>query len=223
MKIQRKSQVELDAANEFMDIIDSVFSENMMFSDNLINVSSDFHRSVNESVKKNVWLQKDIGTASVDFQGSKTSSEPDAKEADELIRKSKDRLVLLIKTHSFDEGQLSSVDKEAEHILNRFGEDFLVRVIDKVWHHCYTSKNQMEHAHFLNLIKNLSFMVDCDRFVTYAISAFSHEDLLIREAAISTFESWDKYEYKKYLESVADSGIGWLDQYKREVIENLGQ
>ncbi|MGM0986551.1 MAG: hypothetical protein ACQEXI_06130 [Pseudomonadota bacterium] len=203
------------------------WNKSTLFIDNAEDLISDlddyFNKVYDEIIGGKISSEKDLRSTWSDVHGSKFSSESSLEDEELVVERNKERILSLIKSNSFEEGQLSPADRELEGLLDLYGEEFIVKLLGRVWHYCYTSKNQIEHAHFLNILRNISFKVDPSDFVVYAISAFTHDDVLIREASIATFESWDKEDHKKYLESLADSGVEWLDEYKKEVIENLGQ
>jgi hypothetical protein len=132
------------------------------------------------------------------------------------------RLVSAIKNSSYEDGCLSPADFVVEQALESHGEDFVYKIVNQAWQVFFVSANQDFHAHILNVVKNLSYKVDRSLYVPIAIAAYSHKDVVTREAGLSVFESWDDPSHRDILESVADSGIEWLDSYKRDVIENLG-
>lgn len=197
------------------------------FIDNAEDLASgidDYFNRFNDKIfGEKVFSEKDLRSTWSDAHSSKFSSESSLEDEELVVERHKERVLYLIKSHSFEEGQLSPADTEIEGLLSLYGEDFVINLLGKVWQYCFVSKNQVEHAHFLNILRNISYKVDPSDFVVYAVSAFSHNDVLIREASIATFESWDKEEHKGYLENLTDSGVEWLDEYKREVIKNLGQ
>lgn len=110
-----------------------------------------------------------------------------------------------------------------EEALECFGPSFVYELINKIWQKSYIDSIQEYHAYILNVIKNISCKIDASHFLPIAIATYAHNDIVIRGAGLSLFESWDNPEYKFMLENVADSGIDWLNKYKQEVIDNLGE
>lgn len=131
-----------------------------------------------------------------------------------------DRVFYAIRNSSFEEGQLSAADIELEKILNDKGKEFLLNVFTLLWNRCFAS-NYLAFAHFLNCVQNISYFVSSDEFVVYACTAIAHKNLVVREAGVALFEQWDDPKYIHTLENIADTGVDWLDSYKREVIEGL--
>ena len=131
-----------------------------------------------------------------------------------------DRIFYAIKNNSFDEGQLSVADLELEKVLNERGKEFFLSVLTLLWNRCYAS-DYLAFAHFLNCIQNISYFISSEEFVVYACTAISHKNLVVREAGVALFEQWDDPKHAPILENVADTGVPWLDSYKREVIEGL--
>lgn len=200
-------------------------SSEYSFYDNISDFlsGSDGGHEKNLDANKQKIIVRQKNTRWGDEKPSKRSTEFNNKVNNDLVGSISKKLHSLIKDHPFEDGQLSVVDHELSRILDAYGEDVVVKVLRDLWKLCYIAKNQIEHAHFLNCIRNISYYVDPDEFLTFAIAAIAHKDLLIREAGIATFESWDKEEHEFYLNSLADSGIKWLDDYKNEVMNLLGQ
>lgn len=163
--------------------------------------------------KTSNWLVEDASRHSTKYQdGAKKDIAPP------IIAK----VYSTIENSTYEEGKLSPADRELEDILEKHGAEVLYEVMNGLWERSYASKKHSDLGHFLNCVINMSFYVETDYFLPYAISAIAHKDTFIREAGIAIVESWGDKKYKAHLENVADTGIEWLDGYKNEVIESLG-
>lgn len=132
------------------------------------------------------------------------------------------RVLGLIKSFTYEEGVWGITDHELVKINDNLGKADFLDICNGLWSECFKAKNQSDHAQLLNSFVNISDVVDSEYFLPYAISAMAHHDVRIKEAAIAMFERWDNVEHRKLLANVSDTGISWLDKYKHDVLETLG-
>ena len=222
-----KSQLFFEIFKNTLAVKSKEHSFSEYFQDNIKNVSSG-SEMLAEAIRKQFVLkngpfeQPEFIVYSDDQFFSSQVDDSDYSINSRTLTKCTDKVIHAIRNTSFEEGNLSPADFIVEEALEAYGEHFTNKLLNNVWQVFYSDANQEYHAHFLNIIKNISYKIDYKLFRPIAISAYTHHDVLIREFGLSLFEGWDDPADKALLESTADSGIPWLDQYKREVIENLG-
>lgn len=221
------SQLILDIFKSTLAVKSKEQNYSEYFQDNIKNVSSGSEMLV-EAIRKQFILKNgavdkhDFIVYSDDHAFSSQIDDNGCRVNHQSLARFSDKVVYAIRNSSFEEGNLSPADFIVEEALETYGEHFAHKLLNNVWQVFYSDVNQDYHAHFLNVIKNISYKIDYNLFRPIAISAYAHSDVLIREYGISLFEGWDDPSDRYILENTADSGIPWLDQYKREVIENLG-
>ncbi|MBL0559283.1 hypothetical protein [Aeromonas hydrophila] len=124
-------------------------------------------------------------------------------------------------------GELSIVDYKIEGFLRDKGEGFVLKLMNNLALKCYSSKVDVTYAHFLNVLKNLTFHTNDDSLKTNVLAALGHKSIVIKEAAIAVFEGW---HYKSHdeasqviglLDNVDTGHVGWLTEYKNMVISDL--
>lgn len=225
------SDVWLQSKDSFLSVEHDKFSDTgILFFDNIDDLASESIRdSDSGSVLRGRDRELDQIKALLDavndlVSESSLSSHFDAiKSFEDSAEKSAYKVFSIIKDSSYQEGMNSRADVELDQILKNKGEGFLYETFRELWKLCFRSKNSFDFAHFMNCVKNISHKVDESEFLTYAVSAVAHKDILIRESGIAVFEGWDKKEFLPYLENLADTGVDWLDSYKYDVISSLGE
>jgi hypothetical protein len=166
--------------------------------------------------------QKITSSVSKTLSSNTLSSNSVSEQKKHVIKCKIQKVMTLIKSSPYDEGIWGVTDHELVNIYSRLGNGDFLDICNGLWAECFKAQNQSHHAQLLNVFVNISDVVDAESFLPYAISAIAHQDIRIKEAAIAMFERWDNPEHKPFLEKTSDSGIGWLDQYKHEVMESLG-
>ncbi|MCZ0750092.1 hypothetical protein [Aeromonas enteropelogenes] len=132
-----------------------------------------------------------------------------------------------LKDERYNSGELSIVDYRIESLLHENGLDYILRLMNKLAVMCYSSKLEMVYAHYLNVLKNLTYHSNDDILKTNVLAALSHRSTIIKEAAIAIFEGW-KYQSKNeitqmidLLENIDVDHVDWLNEYRNMVIRDL--
>jgi len=219
------TKVFLNTSNGMTNASDS--ESNIKFRDNIDEFvstpSSEWKKSYNRKsgnlqiiISKFEELSEDI------LKNSKVSSAFSIKSNNRNPEFYAKKIHKMIKNTSYEDGQLSLVDHELKMIYEGEGESFLHSILNSLWRNCFTAINQAEHAQFLNCIQNISYYMDPSVLLPYAVAATAHKNIQIKETGIATFEKWDMEEHKSILESIDTAELEWLEDYRLEVIANLG-
>ncbi|MFQ2627196.1 hypothetical protein ACK3Y1_09935 [Aeromonas caviae] len=187
-------------------------------------VGTFFVSKVNETTHKSGLLIRNFLKAYNPASTEKTTY-PTSKDVD--IDLKAEHIFSQLKEERYVSGELSIVDYRIESLLLEHGEGYILKLMNKLAVMCYSSKLEMAYAHYLNVLKNLTYHSNDDILKTNVLAALSHRSAVIKEAAIAIFEGW-RYssgdEMKQMiglLENIDADHVDWLNEYKLMVIRDL--
>jgi hypothetical protein len=142
-----------------------------------------------------------------------------AAEFDVKCSKISDHITRIVNFDEYIDGEISKTELYLEklYIENKavFRESF-----QRAWLQLFAgSKDNL--ATFINISSNISYQWLEDRADALVLSACSHQDPFVNEAAVRAIEAWEQTSHIEYLENIREFNIGWLEKYKVEVLEYL--
>lgn len=136
----------------------------------------------------------------------------------EVCQTAQARFTDIARFEHFEYGYTAS----SEQYLLEFAKQY-PGLLGEVTHNIYLTslKERTVILALVNAIASLDYESVRPFGQSLALMALTNPDVEIKEAAIRAYETWGHPEGANIL-SGADCPIGWLDKYRRQVIEDLG-
>jgi len=207
------------------DIVDTLSNSFSKFVDNYGEITSQGSSlGATERLKSKLQLyisKTEVGQRPIDYW-SDFDSVLTGRKADRinLDLKAKE-LFNILKNNPFEIGMDSLGDFHIKKLYKEIPEDTCNSILHKVWAKCFGSRFDNATAHFLHCLTEIDTYSDTDCFIAIPISATRHTDIEIKEAGFAIFDAWGDPKYVDVLEAVEDTGISWLDDYKKSIIEDI--
>ncbi|EOT5501719.1 hypothetical protein ACNRQA_004323 [Citrobacter koseri] len=136
-----------------------------------------------------------------------------------LILRKKNAILDCLKGDEYVEGETSKtvILLEAIHLREK---ELFGQIFQEVWLHLFTQQSY-ELRKFINMSSSIKYNWLNDKADALILSACSHKDIYVNEAAIRAVESWEQTKHAAYLNNLKKFEVKWLEDYKNAVLAEL--
>ncbi|ELY4372406.1 hypothetical protein SMZ34_003039, partial [Cronobacter sakazakii] len=136
------------------------------------------------------------------------------------IFKNKEKLLDCLKGDEYIEGETSKTVMLLETYYLREKELF-GHVFQEAWLQLYAQQQSYDLRKFINMASSIKYSWLNDRADALILSACSHKDIYVNEAAIRAVESWEQPKHAAFLQNIKPFEVKWLEDYKKSVLAEL--
>ncbi|UTP16718.1 hypothetical protein [Escherichia coli] len=126
--------------------------------------------------------------------------------------------LLYLKSENYIEGEITKTQIYLESLSEKNKLLFL-EVFQRVWVSIYYSPEYLRN--FLYIAASMDYELMKDRADVLILGCSAHEDVLVQEAAIRAFESWENPEHASHLRAMRKFNEKWIEDYRQSTINFL--
>ncbi|WP_406860982.1 hypothetical protein WHU70_14325 [Escherichia coli] len=126
--------------------------------------------------------------------------------------------LLYLKSENYIEGEITKTQIYLESLSEK-NKSLFLEVFQRVWVSIYYSPEYLRNFLYIAASMDYELMKDCADVLILGCSA--HEDVLVQEAAIRAFESWENPEHASHLRAMRKFNEKWIEDYRQSTINFL--
>ena len=124
-------------------------------------------------------------------------------------------LVSLVRSDEFVEGETSRTEMYLEG-LHRDNVEVFEKSFEKAWLKLFSTSTEGFKT-FINIASTIEYDWLGTKADSLVLSASSHKDPFVNEAAIRAMEAWEQPHHCEYMESIRRFDVEWLEEYRQNV------
>ncbi|AUK01983.1 hypothetical protein ABUT56_17120 [Escherichia coli] len=126
--------------------------------------------------------------------------------------------LLYLKSENYIEGEITKTQIYLESLSEK-NKSLFLEVFQRVWVSIYYSPEYLRN--FLYIAASMDYELMKDRADVLILGCSAHEDVLVQEAAIRAFESWENPEHASHLRAMRKFNEKWIEDYRQSTINFL--
>ncbi|WP_227907463.1 hypothetical protein [Escherichia coli] len=126
--------------------------------------------------------------------------------------------LLYLKSENYIEGEITKTQIYLESLSEK-NKSLFLEVFQRVWVSIYYSPEYLRN--FLYIAASMDYELMKDRADVLILGCSAHEDVLVQEAAIRAFESWENPEHAAHLRAMRKFNEKWIEDYRQSTINFL--
>lgn len=131
------------------------------------------------------------------------------------VKKCIKKTLSYLKSENYIEGDVSKTQIYLEALAERDRLLFL-EVFQRTWVAVYYSPEHLRN--YLCVAASMDYSLMKDRADVLILGCSAHEDVLVQEAAIRAFESWENPEHALHLRAMRKFEEKWIENYKQSTM-----